>query len=92
MKYLEMIKKWISAPKVFVLWIARNIGIVYTFHSIKQENQTINLRTDGWVIITDGESSDALPITVVSEWLQTEFIKYHPDAIEDDTEAEDADK
>lgn len=84
MKYLEMIKKWISAPKVFVLWIARKIGIVYTFHSIKQENQTINLRTDGWVIVTDGLTNDALPVTFVSDWLQKEFIKHHPDATDED--------
>ncbi|KJZ41353.1 hypothetical protein [Pseudomonas fluorescens] len=30
---------------------------------IRTGNETCTLRNDGWVIISDGKSSDALPIT-----------------------------
>ncbi|WP_213881254.1 hypothetical protein [Pseudomonas sp. dw_358] len=40
---------------------------------IRTGNETCTLRNDGWVIVSDGRSTDALPITFCSQSLIDKF-------------------
>lgn len=47
-----------------IYWINRRLPFSFLpIASIRRGNETCTLRKDGWVIISDGKSSDALPIT-----------------------------
>jgi len=47
-----------------IYWINRRLPFSFLpIARIRRGNETCTLRKDGWVIISDGKSSDALPIT-----------------------------
>lgn len=48
----------------WLYWINRRLPFPgLPIARIRRGNETCTLRKDGWVIISDGKSSDALPIT-----------------------------
>ncbi|MGF6127200.1 hypothetical protein QF019_002409 [Pseudomonas frederiksbergensis] len=50
-----------------IYWLNRKLKIPgLPIARIRIRNETCTLRNDGWVIISDGKSSDALPITFCS--------------------------
>jgi len=53
----------------------RYIGYSYTICEVRDGDVIATLRSDGWVIITDGYSTDAMPIDLVSQELVDSFEK-----------------
>lgn len=58
----------------FIYWLNRKLGIPgLPIAKVKTGNSTATLRNDGWVIISDGKSTDALPITFCSQQIVEAF-------------------
>jgi len=54
-------------------WFFNKIGYAYDICVLEDESQTITLRSDGWVTVSDGISQDMLPITFCSQELVDSF-------------------
>ena len=59
----------------FIYWLNGKIGLgPLPIARVKTgKNETATLRNDGWVVISDGKSTDALPITLCSSQIIQAF-------------------
>lgn len=61
--------------KLLAAKIAGFFGYAMDLCSFDYGNNRITYRADGWVVISDGVSTDALPITLVSPELVTRIMQ-----------------
>lgn len=62
-----------SKLKKIQIWLCNLLGITCEIARFNDESILYILRSDGFVLITDGRSTDALPITFCNPYIAMKF-------------------